>query len=311
MSSEEKETAKAEESTINGNVVFYLSIFLGWFGIDRFYVKKTSSGVLKLLTAGGCGIWWIVDLIFILTDQFTDVSGKAIKMQGNKTIRAVPCIVSLPCFFCLLLLWSKKEEMKLVDKISIFAEQPENLDSLQYYCIKDKKKFSRVLKKCEVVMAPIIAAEKEAKEAKKREEEAKEREKEAAKKETKEYKYNEMYGKVMTAYDLYILFRDVPLKAAEACKKSPVQLEAFIMDMGANSFGKYMDLRTGIRMEKADVRVFLEDSEWNNNIIRNKIKRHDKVTIGGLCYGQTETFGIKSKIVIGNAKILKKSKEYL
>jgi uncharacterized protein (TIGR02145 family) len=104
MSSEAKETAKAEESSINGNKVFYLSVFLGWLGIDRFYVQKTSSGVLKLLTVGGGGIWWLIDLIFILTDQFKDASGKAIKMQGNKAIRMAHCIVLLPCFFCLWLL---------------------------------------------------------------------------------------------------------------------------------------------------------------------------------------------------------------
>ena len=38
-----------------------VSIFLGTFGIDRFMVGDTGMGVLKLLTAGCCGILTIID----------------------------------------------------------------------------------------------------------------------------------------------------------------------------------------------------------------------------------------------------------
>lgn len=43
-----------------------LSIFLGEFGIDRFYVGDVFLGVLKLITGGGCGVWWLVDLFLIM-----------------------------------------------------------------------------------------------------------------------------------------------------------------------------------------------------------------------------------------------------
>ena len=44
-------------------VTMLLSIILGQLGIDRFYRGQIGLGVLKLLTAGGAGIWWLVDAI--------------------------------------------------------------------------------------------------------------------------------------------------------------------------------------------------------------------------------------------------------
>ena len=38
-----------------------VSIFLGSLGIDRFMLKDTGMGILKLLTGGCCGILTIID----------------------------------------------------------------------------------------------------------------------------------------------------------------------------------------------------------------------------------------------------------
>lgn len=61
--------------------LFLLSIFLGELGVDRFYVGKIGTGVLKLITLGGCGVWWLIDWIMILSGKFTDKDGNVIEKE--------------------------------------------------------------------------------------------------------------------------------------------------------------------------------------------------------------------------------------
>ena len=42
-----------------------LSVLVGGLGVDRFYIGDVGIGVAKLLTGGGLGIWWLVDLFLI------------------------------------------------------------------------------------------------------------------------------------------------------------------------------------------------------------------------------------------------------
>jgi TM2 domain-containing membrane protein YozV len=49
--------------------------------VDRFYLGYIGLGVLKLLTGGGCGIWWLVDVILIATDGLKDAKGRALRRR--------------------------------------------------------------------------------------------------------------------------------------------------------------------------------------------------------------------------------------
>lgn len=42
-----------------------LSVLAGCWGVDRFLLNDILCGVLKFITAGGCGIWWLIDCILI------------------------------------------------------------------------------------------------------------------------------------------------------------------------------------------------------------------------------------------------------
>lgn len=59
----------------NYTVALILSILLGWLGVDRFYTGHIGLGIIKLLTFGVGGIWWIIDIILYATRSVTDSLG--------------------------------------------------------------------------------------------------------------------------------------------------------------------------------------------------------------------------------------------
>ena len=62
-------------------VALLLSILIGELGIDRFYMGYIGLGILKLITFGGCGIWWLVDVILIATKNLKDADSQ--ELEGN------------------------------------------------------------------------------------------------------------------------------------------------------------------------------------------------------------------------------------
>ncbi len=56
--------------------VFFISFMWGTFGVDRMYLGKWGTGILKLVSLGGFGLWTIVDLILIMSGSMRDKQGR-------------------------------------------------------------------------------------------------------------------------------------------------------------------------------------------------------------------------------------------
>jgi TM2 domain-containing membrane protein YozV len=64
-----------------GTVALLLCFFVGVLGIHRFYVGKTGTGILQLITLGGFGLWTLVDFVMIVAGKFTDSNGRVVMLS--------------------------------------------------------------------------------------------------------------------------------------------------------------------------------------------------------------------------------------
>jgi hypothetical protein len=71
---------------LSGWLVLVISIFFGKCGIDRCLLSRGNlcgicAGILKALTLGGCGIWWIIDIILFLCGDLYDGNGQKLNYK--------------------------------------------------------------------------------------------------------------------------------------------------------------------------------------------------------------------------------------
>lgn len=69
-----------KEGELDYNICWLLLIFLGYFGIHRFYMKKYFTGLVWLLTGGLFAIGWLYDL-WTLNDQIQEENQNLISQK--------------------------------------------------------------------------------------------------------------------------------------------------------------------------------------------------------------------------------------
>ncbi len=80
------------EGSRNFVTTWLLALFLGPWGIDRFYLGKFGTGILKLLTIGGYGIWTLIDIIVVLSGGTRDKQG--FRLRGYEQNRTTALVVT-------------------------------------------------------------------------------------------------------------------------------------------------------------------------------------------------------------------------
>ena len=76
-----------EEKKYNKHLFCWLFTWaLGGLGVDRFMRGQVGLGILKLITAGGCGIWALIDWIMCLTKVYGAAYKDTEFVNGEYTI---------------------------------------------------------------------------------------------------------------------------------------------------------------------------------------------------------------------------------
>lgn len=78
------------QSDKNAWIYAILLCFFGALGIHRFYINKTGTGILYLLTGGVFGVGLFIDFVMIIVSQVRDSSGAV--LHGARSLKTLAII---------------------------------------------------------------------------------------------------------------------------------------------------------------------------------------------------------------------------
>ena len=76
-----------------------LSFTLGWLGVDRFYMGYKGLGILKMITLGGFGVWYWVDLVLIYVGVLKDKQGRPLAHRDRDFKKALIIAIAVYVVF--------------------------------------------------------------------------------------------------------------------------------------------------------------------------------------------------------------------
>ena len=86
---DEEEPELPRVSERSRSVALVLGLMGGVFGLHRFYVGRTQSGVVMVITLGGLGIWWLYDMVTLVAGEFRDADDLPLRnWQVAETVAA-------------------------------------------------------------------------------------------------------------------------------------------------------------------------------------------------------------------------------
>ncbi len=75
-------------------------------GVHRFYVGKSGTGLLSLLTGGALGIWTLIDIILIISNKFSDVNRRRVSIGTLSSFNKILLVIGSIGSFALMIVGS-------------------------------------------------------------------------------------------------------------------------------------------------------------------------------------------------------------